>query len=155
MKKSVIFLLTIVVISIMSCQKEKTTDVNQAFTARGFSINFNGKEYIGIDSINIQTGIAQYKGFTLNSYNNIVTALIPDNVNFRLDVTNVPDSGVVKTLCNSACNSANGDAVITYRDGDGNNLTNFLGTVERISSGEIKINAIKNGNVLAGTIKWK
>ena len=148
------FLLTTVVISTMSCHKENTPDKSQPYISRGFEINFAGKQYIGLDSINIQTGIAQYGGFHLNDYNNRVTALIPDNVNFRLDVTNVPDSGIVKTLCDSVCNSANGDAVISYRDGDGNNLTNFSGTVERISFGEIKINASKNGKVLTGTIKW-
>ena len=155
MKKSVIFLLTTVIISTMSCHKETTPDNGQTYIRTGFDINFDGKEYIGIDSAKIQTGYTQYKGVSLYGYKNIVTAVIPNNVSFSLEVTNVPDSGIIKTLCDSLCNSANGDAVISYRDGDGNNLTNFSGTVKGISSGEIQINASKNGKVLTGTLKWK
>lgn len=150
MKKIAFFLLIIT----LGCNKNKNNPGNTTNTERrGFTINFDGKEFVGIDSVKVLTGYTQYKGISPDK--NLVSAILTDDINFEVDITNVPDSGIVKPLCDATCNSANGDAVITYRDGDGNNLTDFSGTVERISSSEIVINASKNGKVLTGWLKWK
>jgi hypothetical protein len=154
MKKHLLSLVITGTVLFLGCKKNNDNSTSQLYTARGFTVSFDGKTYIGIDSADIRTGYTQYKGQSLD-YNNLVSAVLVSDINFSLKIANVPDSGIVKNLCSSACVSKNGDAIVTYTDGDGNNLTDFSGTVTGISSGEVQINASKNGKVLTAKLKWK
>ncbi|MFT4153779.1 hypothetical protein [Parafilimonas sp.] len=65
MKRLLLFLLMAMQITGLSCKKDNSQ--SQTDTARGFTIYFDKKEYIGLDSANIQTGVAQYKGVSLRA----------------------------------------------------------------------------------------
>ena len=148
MKKILLFFILAITAGLASCKKNNNNVIKSSGTSQnGFKINYDGTDY---------SGLVMYNGGPSPSINskNLVTGYQLSSVIFSIKITNVPDAGI-QSVCSSACDPSKGDINITFTT-DGTNLSEFSGTVERVSSSTIKINAAsKAGKTLTGTLQWK
>jgi hypothetical protein len=80
--------------------------------------------------------------------------LIVTNDEFSIAVFNIPESGSA-TLKGSIYNASNGDVALTMTMlEDFKMLGGFSGTITRVATNKLTINANYSGKMLTGSIEW-
>ena len=157
-----IALLSFALVSISACSKDddkketsETSTVTTSTTSTtsttnatgGYDLVYDGKSYKGDRST-----------FVLNpssdpDFKNLLSVSNTD-ASFSVGIMNIPDSGT-KNLIAGSYSADNGDCALNFKVNGEMVNGGLKGTIERISSKKVKVNALNGDKPLTGTIEWE